>query len=100
MKGCCRLRFAAEGAKGEQSKGGIVAAGRAPRTARRLRHPSAGVGERVRLARGLGRPAMATRGGRLREPWYVAYKSHGGTSMRIFKSKRLAIKVAAEILRD
>jgi hypothetical protein len=52
----------------------------------------------VNWARGSGKRAMAV--SRLREPWYVAYKSFGGTSMRVFKSKRLALKAAAVILRD
>jgi hypothetical protein len=36
----------------------------------------------------------------LREPWYVAHQAGCATKMRIFRTKRIAIKAAAEILRD
>jgi hypothetical protein len=34
----------------------------------------------------------------LRELWYVAYADGGGKAMRIFKTKRLALKMARELL--
>ena len=34
----------------------------------------------------------------MRELWYVAHKVDGGTSMRIFKTKRLALKMARELM--
>jgi len=36
----------------------------------------------------------------LREPWYVAYKANGGTTMKVYRTKRVALKAAALILRD
>jgi hypothetical protein len=36
----------------------------------------------------------------LRGAWYVAFKSDGGTTMQIYRTKRVALKAAAEALRD
>ena len=36
----------------------------------------------------------------MREPWYVAYKAGGGTTMKVFKTKRIALKAAAELLQE
>ena len=36
----------------------------------------------------------------MREPWYVAYKAHGGMTMKILKTKRIALKAATELLQE
>jgi hypothetical protein len=35
-----------------------------------------------------------------RQRWYVARKANDGTTMQIYKTKRLALKAVAAILRD
>jgi hypothetical protein len=36
----------------------------------------------------------------LKGPWYVAAKADGGTTMHVYRTKRVALKAAAVILRD
>ena len=36
----------------------------------------------------------------MRKPWYVAHKADGGTTMQVYRSKRVALKAAAQILRE
>ena len=78
----------------------LLAVAAVHRQNRRLEAAADRKGEEARAARGTGRSAMAARGGRLREPVYVAYNTGGATTMKIYKNKRIAIKAAAEILRD
>jgi hypothetical protein len=36
----------------------------------------------------------------LRGAWYVAHKADGGTTMQVYRTKRVALKAAAVLLRE